>query len=405
MSALQQLMTAIQEDEGLSRLLNFVEEEKYATDLEFDVRPKGAPGETQMWIGGENVSDENTLNKYMKSKGLQSIQQDRIKIVIVITPSVLHSGKEDTERDELQVLAHEYAIHAIKFVDYIINLRAVAEQGDMKETEKFINTQGRTGDMSALKHHHELVFGLNKAYVTLVKILNKNMLSENDEKGAKAFNESYEKDIKTNAIDLYVHQMASELDVDIDVDELMKKDIQTLTKDIDIETILQKYERSKSQIDNLMDKLQDITETEYTPLIRNVRRAPVRQTSTWDCCFITTACIRAQGLPDDCAALTTLRRFRDEYMRLLDDGELLIETYYQHSPAIVRAIDQRPDAQTIYRHLYDTIIACVTAIHAKHLTEALHTYITMVLTLRATYTPNLTIAHEDRITAALARIG
>lgn len=32
-------------------------------------------------------------------------------------------------------------------------------------------------------------------------------------------------------------------------------------------------------------------------------------------CFLTTACCKYKGLPDDCAELETLRRFRDNYLK------------------------------------------------------------------------------------------
>ena len=43
-----------------------------------------------------------------------------------------------------------------------------------------------------------------------------------------------------------------------------------------------------------------------------------RQTST---CFLTSACVAARGLPDDCAELTALRAFRDGYVRSQPEGE------------------------------------------------------------------------------------
>ena len=56
-------------------------------------------------------------------------------------------------------------------------------------------------------------------------------------------------------------------------------------------------------------------------------------------CFITTACIEAKNLPDYCAELNILRKFRDEFIRTLPYGEQLIREYYEIAPLIVAAID------------------------------------------------------------------
>lgn len=58
-------------------------------------------------------------------------------------------------------------------------------------------------------------------------------------------------------------------------------------------------------------------------------------------CLLTTACVRARGLGDDCIELQTLRTFRDEYVKGLPGGQEAIREYYEIAPAIVRAIDPR----------------------------------------------------------------
>lgn len=102
-------------------------------------------------------------------------------------------------------------------------------------------------------------------------------------------------------------------------------------------------------------------------------------------CFLTTACVMARGLPDDCEELTILRRFRDGYMRALPQGEALIREYYQVAPPIVAQIDQRPDSDEIYEGIYAIIQSCIRAIRADKPVRALAEYQQMVWDLQAKY--------------------
>lgn len=56
-------------------------------------------------------------------------------------------------------------------------------------------------------------------------------------------------------------------------------------------------------------------------------------------CFLTTACCKYKGLPDDCAELETLRRFRDTYLKETEYGSELIRAYYESAPALVERIE------------------------------------------------------------------
>jgi hypothetical protein len=102
-------------------------------------------------------------------------------------------------------------------------------------------------------------------------------------------------------------------------------------------------------------------------------------------CYITTACVTARGLPDDCEELTALRAFRDGYMRSQADGPALIAEYYRRAPAIVAAIQARDDAAAIFDRLFEVIQQCVRLIHDGQHRVALETYRTMALRLQAEY--------------------
>jgi hypothetical protein len=102
-------------------------------------------------------------------------------------------------------------------------------------------------------------------------------------------------------------------------------------------------------------------------------------------CFITTACVEAKGLPDDCEELTILRSFRDGYMRFLPNGAAMISEYYDIAPRIVAHIAAQPDANRIFASLYEHIGRSVDLINAGENSEAMHNYITMVSELKKKY--------------------
>lgn len=90
-----------------------------------------------------------------------------------------------------------------------------------------------------------------------------------------------------------------------------------------------------------------------------------------DACYLTTACIRARGLPDDCRELNSLRRFRDGYLKNRDGGKAEITAYYDIAPRIVKAVNIRPDAKNIWNSIYyEMILPCLSLIREGKPEEA-----------------------------------
>lgn len=103
-------------------------------------------------------------------------------------------------------------------------------------------------------------------------------------------------------------------------------------------------------------------------------------------CYITTAMCRDTGKADDCAELQSLRKYRDEVMRLDEEGRQLIKEYYLTAPKIVSLIDQEPDHREIYQALRERYIA--PAAHAADVGDnhaARELYKTMVELLAQKY--------------------
>ncbi|HKR21011.1 MAG TPA: CFI-box-CTERM domain-containing protein, partial [Pyrinomonadaceae bacterium] len=107
--------------------------------------------------------------------------------------------------------------------------------------------------------------------------------------------------------------------------------------------------------------------------------------SKWCCCFLTTACCRWRGLPDDCEELTLLRHFRDTYLRNLDSGSSAVQHYYEVAPAIATAIEQDQDAVTVYDWIYEVIRGCIDAMQREDYDSVFEQYKQMVLELEARY--------------------
>jgi hypothetical protein len=102
-------------------------------------------------------------------------------------------------------------------------------------------------------------------------------------------------------------------------------------------------------------------------------------------CYLTTACVEARGLPDDCHELVTLRRFRDEYVRARPDGALLVSEYYEQAPKLVAAICVRSDGKQIFEGIYAEITQAVQHIERNELEAAFELYIATARRLEAAY--------------------
>jgi hypothetical protein len=99
-------------------------------------------------------------------------------------------------------------------------------------------------------------------------------------------------------------------------------------------------------------------------------------------CFISTACARYAGLPDNCEELVTIRRFRDDFMMLSENGRKAIEEYYVVAPTIVEHLETAPDRDEIYSHLLVMIREAVQAVNARDFVAARNIYATEFAALK-----------------------
>ncbi len=103
-------------------------------------------------------------------------------------------------------------------------------------------------------------------------------------------------------------------------------------------------------------------------------------------CFLTTACIISQGLPDNCSELRTLRHFRDSYVSRSSGGILLVEMYYAVAPRIIVEIEVETCHETHYRTLWRELVRpCVSFIECGRKASALDRYRHIVLDLQQNF--------------------
>lgn len=103
-------------------------------------------------------------------------------------------------------------------------------------------------------------------------------------------------------------------------------------------------------------------------------------------CFLTSACVEAKGLPDDCHELTVLRNFRDTFMKENEEYAPAICEYYHTAPSIVEKINAMPDRMQIYEDIYnDLVLPCVELIEKGENKDAYIKYRQYVLMLKERY--------------------
>ena len=109
----------------------------------------------------------------------------------------------------------------------------------------------------------------------------------------------------------------------------------------------------------------DVNEDTYDRYCKNYDYSdcPIYKGNDSSGCFLTSACVEAKGLPDDCYELRTLRKFRDEYLAKQKCGKCEIAHYYRVAPIIVEEIKKSSNAMAIFEKIYaELVIPCVKLI-------------------------------------------
>ncbi len=100
-------------------------------------------------------------------------------------------------------------------------------------------------------------------------------------------------------------------------------------------------------------------------------------------CYLTTACMKhyMEEFDDNCYYLDILRWFRNQFVSKEDKME-----YYEVAPKVVKTLDSREDAYSIYQEIYYKVIqVCVRLIEYGRYAEAYKIYKNNVLDLQEKY--------------------
>jgi hypothetical protein len=104
-------------------------------------------------------------------------------------------------------------------------------------------------------------------------------------------------------------------------------------------------------------------------------------------CYLTTACVGAMGLPDNCLELNVLRNFRDKVLLPTSIGRRAVEEYYSIAPEIIQAVgeQEKSNALTVLRSIYNDIRKAVFLIGSGDFKGAFKHYQQMTLKLKGKY--------------------
>lgn len=91
--------------------------------------------------------------------------------------------------------------------------------------------------------------------------------------------------------------------------------------------------------------------------------------------LLTTACVDARWLDDNCHKLRSFRRLRDDHLSHTVAGRQLIGNYYQTAPDIVSTIHRESNSQEVLDEIYDALIRpCVSLIDSDRFEDAVKYY-------------------------------
>lgn len=105
-------------------------------------------------------------------------------------------------------------------------------------------------------------------------------------------------------------------------------------------------------------------------------------------CYVTTAVCLNLNKGEDCEELRLIKEFRDGYLSSTEEGQALIDEYYDIAPTLVKRIAKDAGAQEKYVWLWNTYIApCVEYIKNGRPGDCKETYCDMMDVLRREYMP------------------
>lgn len=144
-------------------------------------------------------------------------------------------------------------------------------------------------------------------------------------------------------------------------------------------TNYQKYIKNKKKYDICMDCFRKRNHYNLYTNTNTDNKSNLVVPTRLSGCFITTAICEYFDKEDDCYELTTLRKFRDNWLKNQYDGIYLIEEYYDIAPNLVERLNSLSIKDNVYHKLwYEYINICLKMIEEEKYQECKLKYIEMV---------------------------
>ncbi len=95
-------------------------------------------------------------------------------------------------------------------------------------------------------------------------------------------------------------------------------------------------------------------------------------------CFLTNAMCSYYNKNDNCYELTFLRGFRDFWLKFQENGDKIIQHYYEIAPIILSKVNCDIQSDVAFEYIKNCIYDCIGFINAKQYMKAKNKYIRMV---------------------------
>jgi hypothetical protein len=94
-----------------------------------------------------------------------------------------------------------------------------------------------------------------------------------------------------------------------------------------------------------------------------------------DGCYLTMAMCEVLNKPDDCFELSTMRKFRDNYLLKNKNTKGLVQEYYKNSPALAIKLKESPEKVNIAKIMIEKYInPIIDMVEKKDYSPAIETY-------------------------------
>lgn len=110
-------------------------------------------------------------------------------------------------------------------------------------------------------------------------------------------------------------------------------------------------------------------------------------------CFLTTACVDYQHLPDNCYELEVLQEVRDQMLAQGGRMKDMATEYYRIARQIIANINRSPERNEVWESLYrDLVLYCVELYEQERMKDCISHYVKVANELKEKYLDDIQTA-------------